>query len=73
MCRSIKVLRAADPPVGPEEIGAAALQYVRKVSGYRKPSKRNQAAFDQAVGELTLVTSRLLEQLDGANTGTGGL
>jgi len=49
MCRSIKVLRRPASPVTPEEISAASLQFVRKVSGFRKPSKSNQAAFDAAV------------------------
>jgi hypothetical protein len=60
MCRSIKQLRNAEIPATEEEIRAAALQFVRKVSGYRKPSKVNQAAFDQAVEEVTQVTQRLL-------------
>lgn len=63
MCRSIKQLRNAEIPATEEEIRAAALQFVRKVSGYRKPSRVNQAAFDQAVDEVTQVTERLLEQL----------
>lgn len=63
MCRSIKTLRNTDPPASPDEIQAAALQYVRKVSGYRKPSKRNQAAFEQAVVEIALATQKLLGEL----------
>lgn len=63
MCRSIKQLRNADIPATEEEIRAAALQFVRKVSGYRKPSRVNQAAFDQAVDEVSQVTQRLLDQL----------
>lgn len=63
MCRSIKQLRNSDIPVTDEEIRAAALQFVRKVSGYRKPSKANQAAFDQAVEEVTQATKRLLDQV----------
>ena len=63
MCRSIKQLRNADIPTTEEEIRAAALQFVRKVSGYRKPSKVNQAAFDQAVEEVSQATQRLLEHL----------
>jgi len=63
MCRSIKQLRNAEIPATEEEIRLAALQFVRKVSGYRKPSKVNQAAFDQAVDEVTQVTQRLLEHL----------
>ncbi len=63
MCRSIKQLRSSEIPATEEEIRAAALQFVRKVSGYRKPSKVNQAAFDQAVEEVTQATQRLLEHL----------
>jgi hypothetical protein len=63
MCRSIKVLRRPAPVATGEEIEAASLQFVRKVSGYRKPSKSNQAAFDAAVREITESTSRLLETL----------
>jgi len=63
MCRSIKQLRNTEVPVTEEEIRAAALQFVRKVSGYRKPSKVNQAAFDQAVEEVAQVTQRLLDHL----------
>ena len=63
MCRSIKQLRNAEIPATEDEIRAAALQFVRKVSGYRKPSKVNQAAFDQAVEEVTQVTQKLLGNL----------
>jgi len=63
MCRSIKVLRQSDSPVTPEEVSAAALQFVRKVSGFRKPSKANQPAFDAAVRDIADVTARLLEKL----------
>jgi hypothetical protein len=63
MCRSIKVLRRPDTPVTPEEISAAALQFVRKVSGSHKPSKRNQAVFDAAVNDIAGATARLLTQL----------
>jgi hypothetical protein len=63
MCRSIKILRGADPPASGEEITAAALQYVRKISGYRKPSRANEAAFDAAVAEVAATTRRLLEAL----------
>ena len=63
MCRSIKKLRDPEQFPSDEEIRAAALQYIRKVSGYRKPSKRNQAAFDHAVDEVSGSTRRLLEQL----------
>ena len=63
MCRSIKVLRRPDAPVTPDEISAAALQFVRKVSGSHKPSKVNQSAFDAAVREIADATDRLLKQL----------
>ena len=66
MCRSIKVLRRPAPPVTTEEISAAALQFVRKVSGYRQPSKSNQAAFDAAVREIASATERLLESISEA-------
>ena len=63
MCRSIKVLRNQDPPATDSEIEAAALQFVRKISGYRRPSQANAAAFDQAVAEVTEASRRLLSQL----------
>lgn len=61
MCRSIKTLRTGPVPAGDDEITAAALQYVRKVSGYRKPSAANERAFDEAVAEVAAVSKRLLE------------
>lgn len=61
MCRSIKTLRREGDPPTEEEIRAAALQFVRKVSGYRKPSQRNTEAFDGAVDEITESSRRLLE------------
>jgi hypothetical protein len=63
MCRSIKTLRTLDHPVTEEEIAAAALQFVRKVSGYRKPSRANQAVFDAAVQRIALTTQDLLNSL----------
>jgi hypothetical protein len=63
MCRSIKQLRNAEIPATEEEIRAAALQFVRKVSGYRKPSRANQASFDTAVVEVTVATQKLLNEL----------
>ena len=63
MCRSIKPLRLPDRKPTDQEITEAALQYVRKVSGYRKPSRINQDAFDEAVQEVALATQKLLEQL----------
>ena len=64
MCRSIKLLRNNDVPVTSSDISAAALQFVRKVSGYRKPSKSNQAVFDHAVQEIAASTERLLQSLN---------
>jgi hypothetical protein len=61
MCRSIKVLRRAEEPATEQEVREAALQYVRKVSGYRAPSRRNAEAFQAAVEEVTDVTRRLLD------------
>jgi len=66
MCRSIKQLRVPDGPATEADIQAAALQFVRKVSGYRKPSKANQAVFDQAVAEISVVTQHLLDGLNRA-------
>jgi len=63
MCRSIKTLRRADEPATDEEVAAAALQFVRKVSGYRVPSQRNRDAFDLAVGEVAEASRRLLDTL----------
>ena len=63
MCRSIKTLRNAEVPATEEEIRAAALQFVRKVSGYRKPSKVNEAAFDLAIDEIARSTQKLLENI----------
>jgi hypothetical protein len=65
MCRNIKQLRpsAGQPPASQEEIRLAALQYVRKVSGYRSPSKAKQAAFDLAVEQVAEATRLLLESL----------
>ena len=68
MCRSIKTLRNTEIPATEEEIRAAALQFVRKVSGYRKPSKVNEAAFERAVEEVALVTQKLLENLKMKNS-----
>ena len=61
MCRSIKTLRRADELATDEEIRAAALQYVRKVSGYRVPSRANAEAFDEAVAEVARASQRLLD------------
>lgn len=61
MCRSIKTLRVLDQPATDDDVRAAALQYVRKVSGYRKPSPANEAAFNDAVAEVAAASRRLLE------------
>ena len=63
MCRSIKTLRRAEEPATEEEIRAAALQYVRKVSGLRDPSRADAAAFERAVGEVARATRKLLGAL----------
>jgi hypothetical protein len=64
MCRSIKVLRRPDTSATAPEISAAALQFVRKVSGFRKPSRANQDAFESAVKEVAEATERLLGTLN---------
>jgi hypothetical protein len=63
MCRNIKTLHNFEPPATAEEIEAAALQYVRKISGATKPSKANEAAFARAVEEVTAASTRLLDEL----------
>jgi hypothetical protein len=63
MCRSIKTLRNQEPPATEEDVRAAALQFVRKISGYRKPSTANAAGFDQAVDDITEASARLLNSL----------
>ena len=63
MCRSIKILRSLEHPATEQEINEAALQFVRKVSGYRKPSRANQAAFDMAVHQIAVTTQELLNSL----------
>ena len=65
MCRSIKPLRLQDRPATEVEINEAALQFVRKVSGYRKPSRVNQETFDLAVTEVANATRKMLENLPG--------
>jgi hypothetical protein len=64
MCRNIRVLHHFEPPTTVDEIQAAALQYVRKVSGSTRPSQANQAAFDAAVEAVAAATAHLLEQLE---------
>jgi hypothetical protein len=63
VCRNIQQLRGAEPPASPEEIRDAALQFVRKVSGYRSPSAANREVFDRAVDEVAAATARLLDGL----------
>jgi len=64
MCRNIKMLFNFDPPVTDEEVRAASLQYVRKISGFSKPSKANEAAFDAAIEEVASTSIRLLRSLE---------
>ena len=68
MCRNIQQLRGAEPPATDAEVRDAALQFVRKVSGFRKPSSANAAAFDAAVDEVSIAVHRLL---DGLTAGPG--
>jgi hypothetical protein len=63
MCRNIQTLFNFDPPANDEEIEAASLQYVRKISGFAKPSQANEAAFERAVAEVTDASRRLLDSL----------
>jgi hypothetical protein len=69
MCRSIKVLRRPAEPATREEMSAAALQFVRKVSGYRKPSRANQDAFERAVVEISDSVEKLLAVMGGGPPG----
>ncbi len=64
MCRNIRTLFNFEPPVSDEEVRAASLQYVRKISGFNKPSKANEAAFVAAVEEVAAASSRLLRSLE---------
>jgi len=64
MCRNIKTLFNFDPPVAAEEVRAASLQFVRKISGFNKPSKANEAAFLDAIDEIAAISTRLLHSLD---------
>ena len=66
MCRNIKILFNFDPPVTDDEIRAASLQFVRKISGFNKPSKANEAAFAAAVEEVAAASARLLRSLETA-------
>ncbi len=66
MCRNIRTLYNFEPPATFDEVEAAALQYVRKISGFTKPSQANQDAFDRAVDEIAAVSARLLSELETA-------
>jgi hypothetical protein len=64
MCRNIRTLYNFDPPATEQEIEASALQYVRKISGFSKPSQANEEAFNRAVAEVTAISARLLSELE---------
>ena len=64
MCRNIRPLFNFDPPVTPDEVRAASLQFVRKISGFNKPSKGNEALFLAAVDEISVISARLLRSLE---------
>lgn len=64
MCRNIRPLFNFDPPTTPEEIHAASLQFVRKISGFTKPSKANEQAFEDAVAGIARISARLIEKLE---------
>jgi hypothetical protein len=64
MCRNIKTLFNFDPPVTNDEVHAASIQFVRKISGFNKPSKANEEAFNAAIDEIATVASRLLHSLE---------
>lgn len=68
MCRNIKKLRYQDRSPTDGELKDAALQFIRKISGYRSPSRRAQPAFDQAVAEVAAVSKRLFDELEAINT-----
>jgi hypothetical protein len=63
MCRNIRTLHNFEPPATEDEVRAAALQYVRKISGYNKPSRANAEAFDEAIEEIAAVSTKLLDRL----------
>lgn len=71
MCRSIKTLRHADVVATDEEIRAAARQFVRKVSGFARPSSRHEAAFEDAIDEIAVASHRLLDSIAGNLAGAG--
>lgn len=64
MCRNIRTLYNFDPPVTPEEVYAASLQFVRKITGFNKPSKANEPAFQAAIDDIANVSLRLLQSLE---------
>jgi hypothetical protein len=64
MCRNIKTLFNFDPPVTPEEVRAASIQFVRKISGFNKPSKANEQAFHEAIEQVAAISERLLRTLE---------
>jgi hypothetical protein len=64
MCRNIRTLFNFDPPVTPEEIQSASLQFVRKITGFHKPSKANEVAFQAAIEEIAAASSRLIRSLE---------
>jgi hypothetical protein len=64
MCRNIKTLFNFDPPVTADEVHAASLQFVRKITGFNKPSKANEAAFEAAIDEIAAISNRLLRSLE---------
>lgn len=64
MCRNIRTLFNFEPPATYDEVMAASLQFVRKISGFNKPSKANEAAFNSAVGDITLIARRLIDSLE---------
>lgn len=64
MCRNIKTLFNFDPPVTADEVHAASLQFVRKITGFNKPSKANEEAFEMAIDEIAAISNRLLRSLE---------
>ena len=68
MCRNIKTLYNFEPPVTPEEVRAASLQFVRKITGFNKPSKANEAVFLAAIDEIAATSTRLLRSLETSAT-----
>ncbi|HXM15773.1 MAG TPA: DUF2277 domain-containing protein [Candidatus Eremiobacteraceae bacterium] len=68
MCRNIRTLFNFEPPVTPEEVRAASLQFVRKITGFNKPSKANEEAFEKAIEDITKISSRLLYSLETSAT-----